>query len=355
MLHLRSLRRLEEAAAGRRDGERMGGTELRKGGKEKGKGSCAEAQVLCLVAADKSAREDRNWAAVCHTTAARRGREEETWHGNCPHTPSSAVLSKIGAQGGAPFLVGRLKTTTTTAAAATATPPPPAERPTDQLPPRPSHRPPGEKVGRKGGGGRETPHRARPTFSILPVSSLFDRCLSLSSRQLFPPAFFSFFLSVSHLCHKTLVSRLESAFVFIFSFLWCRYCFFFLSHDITIIIISVAFFSLSLYFFSLLTGVYRNSALITATSTTTASSHYQDLFFFLSSFSSLCVVYHTNFTPLSRCLLFLFLWGICMKWSVQVEKKRLNKGKVIYGELKGRKKMALHSIEASCFVVKNWG
>lgn len=196
MLHLRSLRRLEEAAAGRRDGERMGETELRKGGKEKGKGSCAEAQVLCLVAADKSAREDRNWAAVCHTTAARRAREEETWHGNCPHTPSSAVLSKIGAQGGAPFLVGRLKTTTTTAAAATATPPPPAERPTDQLPPRPSHRPPGEKVGRKGGGGgRETPHRARPTFSILPVSSLFDRCQSLSSRQLFPPAFF-FFLSV---------------------------------------------------------------------------------------------------------------------------------------------------------------
>lgn len=155
MLHLRSLRRLEEAAAGRRDGERMGETELRKGGKEKGKGSCAEAQVLCLVAADKSAREDRNWAAVCHTTAARRAREEETWHGNCPHTPSLAVLSKIGAQGGAPFLVGRLKTTTTTAAAATATPPPPAERPTDQLPPRPSHRPPGEKVGRKGGGGGE--------------------------------------------------------------------------------------------------------------------------------------------------------------------------------------------------------
>lgn len=56
----------------------------------------------------------------------------------------------------------------------------------------------------------------------------------------------------------------------------------------------------------------------------------------------------------------LFVVSFLVGYSHEVvgtsgKKKNLNKGKVIYCELKGRKKMALHSIEASCFVVKNWG
>lgn len=272
------------------------------------------------------------------------------------HSPSSAVLSKTGAQGGALFLGGRLKTTTT-AAAATATSPPPAERPTDQLPPRPSHRPPGEKVGRKGGGGeKHRTERVQP-FPFFPFPPFLTAASPFLHGNCSHQPFFFLSVGLSSLSENSGVLLGECFCLFFFSFLWCRYCFFFLSHDITIIIISIVFLlSRSFFFFSsLLTGVYRTSALITATTTTTASSHYQDPFLFLSSFSSLCVVYHTNFTPLSRCLLFLFLWGICMKWSVQVEKKKLNKGEVIYGELKGRKKMALHSSAANCCGVKNWG
>lgn len=291
----------------------MGGTELRKGGKEKGKGSCAEAQVLCLVAADKSAREDRNWAAVCHTTAARRGREEETWHGNCPHTPSSAVLSKIGAQGGAPFLVSRLKTTTHHHRCCSDCHTAPSRRTTD----RPTAAAPQSSTARregwekKGGGGEK--HRTErvqpfpffpsPPFLTAASPFLHGNC----SRQPFFLSFCRSLISVRKLwclARRVLLS-------FFFSFLWCRYCFFFLSHDITIITISVVFFFLSrsIFFFSLLTGVYRNSALITATTTTTASSHYQDLFFFCLPFPR-CVSCTIQILPRSHVVCCFFSCGV---------------------------------------------
>lgn len=129
-------------------------------------------------------------------------------------------FSEIGTRGGAPPFLSVVSLRP---------PPPPlllqrlphpiAERPTDQLPPRPSHRPPREKVGRIGGGERKIPHRARPTFSILPVSSLFDRCQSLSSRQLFPASLFFFFyycLSLASLSENSGVSLGECFCLFFF-------------------------------------------------------------------------------------------------------------------------------------------
>lgn len=106
----------------RRDGER---TELRKGGKERGKGSCAEAQVLCLVAADNvrgGPQTGPPFAAIPTTACGERGRGHGT--ATLPQAPSPTVLfGDRHTRRRPPFLVGCLveATTTTAAAAATAT------------------------------------------------------------------------------------------------------------------------------------------------------------------------------------------------------------------------------------------
>lgn len=83
--------------------------------------------------------------------------------------------------------------------------------------------------------------------------------------------------------------------------------------------------------------MYRNSALITATTTTTASSHYQDLFFFVFLFPVVCRVPY-KFYPALTLFVVSFLVGYLHEVVGTSGKKKLNKGEVIYGELKGRKK-----------------
>lgn len=67
-----------------------------------------------------------------------------------------------------------------------------------------------------------------PSASNLFHSSFFlpfNRCQSLTSPQLFPPAFFFLSFSLSSLS-ETLVSHNGECFSFFLFFLWCRYYFF---------------------------------------------------------------------------------------------------------------------------------
>lgn len=271
--------------------------ELNEKGREgKRKRNCAEAQVLCLVAADEV------WGGLKlqpspHHCTRRKGRQEAqkpaTRHGHRRPRFKDRRTRKC------PFLV--VSSRLPPLAAATATSQPTAAAPRSTIARR-------EGWGR--GGGERTPHRARPTFSILPFSSLLTAASPLlhhnCSRQ---PFFFSFFRSLISVRNSSVSQRRVFFFLFFcgvdtifFSFSWYHYYNYFSRF--------------LLLFFFLLTGVYRTSALILLL----LPLHHPIIrnFFFLPF--PLCVSCTIQILPCSHLVRCLFSCGV-FAWSCRYKRK----------------------------------
>lgn len=161
--------------------------------------------------------------------------------------------------------------------------------------------------------GREKYHTERvrpfPFFPFPPFLTAASPCLHGNCS---PPAFFFLLL--------LFVSRISVGKLgcltrrMLLSFLFCDVDT--VLFHITIII-SVVFF-LSLYFFLLLTGVYPYQCSYYCYyyyNSVIPLSEFRFVFLFLF----VCRVPYKFYPALA--LLFLFLWGICMKWSVHLEEK----------------------------------